>query len=169
MVLAILTALLTTTPTLAAESPSGGGDQVGSSTSSRLDGFEIGWLPAGLGALVSDFTYDWEDVTHRSRVWEGGPDSTGAYHVDLMIRVLRGRPLHDLSSLRDYLARYHEIDPDEWQLKPFRHHGHPGYRGTDVAFWLEEPGVAVELKTYSDVVSGSDLIRTAQAIHPAGS
>jgi hypothetical protein len=177
MCLAVLAAVLTTTPTLAAgpPRPSAAGSEPDRPSAgphrgaaSVLDGFVTGWLPAGLGSLVSDFTYEWEDITHRSRVWEEGPDDSGAYKVDLTIKVLRGEGLRDLSSLRDYLARYHEMDPVNWALEPFDQHAHRGYRSDDVAFWLEQPGVAIEVKLYDDALSERDLIRTSRAIHPTG-
>ncbi|MEQ7128993.1 hypothetical protein ABN034_31265 [Actinopolymorpha sp. B11F2] len=131
-----------------------------------LDGFEIGFLPDGLGPHVSDFTYEWEGVTHRSRVWERGPDDSGSYSVDLTVKTLRSTSLSDLKALRDYLADYRERG-DEWPLEPFEHHGHPGYRSGDQVFWLQAPGVAVSVTIDSARFTDRDLTRTALGIRPA--
>lgn len=132
-----------------------------------LDGFLIEALPAGVGPLVTDFAYEWEEVSHRSRVWESGPDHEGAYHVDMSVAVLRGESLTDQESLRSYLADYYELDPAEWELRPFDPHGHPGYRDNAVAFWLQSPGVAIVVKLDGNRFSAGDLLRTATSIRPA--
>ena len=132
-----------------------------------LDGFAITRLPAGLGPMVSDFDYEWEEVVHRSRVWERGPDDEGAYHVDLTVKVLRGERLRDLAALRDYLTEYHERDPDDWPLEKFQQRGsRPGYHDAVGAFWLEAPGVAVEVRV-GERFTERDLMRTVQGIRPA--
>jgi hypothetical protein len=130
-----------------------------------LDGFEIGWLPDGVGPHVSDFTYEWEGVTHRSRVWERGPDDSGSYHVDLTVKVLRGKALSNLRDLRDYLTDYH--GRDGWALEPFDHHGRPGYRSDDQVFWLQASGVAVSVTIDAARFTDRDLTRTALGVHPA--
>ena len=132
-----------------------------------LDGFAITRLPDGIGPLVSDFAYEWEDVAHRSRVWERGPDDDGAYQVDLTVKVMRGEPLGDLESLRLYLAEYHERDPDEWDLEEFTHRGKRGYRSATQAFWLESPGVAVGVSVDGVRFTGSDLMLAVRGVHPA--
>ncbi|MGW5362393.1 hypothetical protein [Actinopolymorpha pittospori] len=132
-----------------------------------LDGFLVETLPAGVGPLVTDFAYEWEEVSHRSRVWESGPDHEGAYRVDMSIAVLRGESLIDRESLRSYLADYYELDPADWELTPFDPHGHPGYRDHAVAFWLQSPGVAIVVKLDGNRFSAGDLLRTANSIRPA--
>lgn len=126
-----------------------------------LDGMAIGSLPAGLGALVSDFAYEWGDVSFRSRAWESGPDVQGAYRVDLKITVLRGPTLHDASAVRSFLAWYLERDPDTWARAGFRHWDGPGYQAEDEMFWLAEPGVAVLVKLDQERFSQAALQRTA--------
>jgi hypothetical protein len=132
-----------------------------------LDGFLIEALPAGVGPLVTDFAYEWEEVAHRSRVWESGPDHEGAYRVDMSIAVLRGESLTDRESLRSYLADYYELDPADWELTPFDPHGHLGYRDRAVAFWLQSPGVAIVVKLDGNRFSAGDLLRTANSIRAA--
>ncbi|WP_063828583.1 hypothetical protein [Actinopolymorpha alba] len=129
-----------------------------------LDGFAICVLPRGLGSLVTDFEYEWEGVTHRSRVWETGPDKDGAYRVDLTVKVMRGASLTSLEALRDYLADYHERDPAEWKLKAFDNNGRPGYRTADEAFWWEAPGVAVSVTINGERYAERDLVRTAKGL-----
>lgn len=127
----------------------------------RLDGFAIDALPVGVGELVTDFTYEWEDVTFNSRVWESGPDDEGAYRVDASVKILRGERLTDLPALLDYLAYYYERDVDSWEIGEFEHPDGPGYRGAGEAFWLVEPGVAVSVRVDTDQFSNADLMKTA--------
>lgn len=130
----------------------------------RLDGFAIDVLPVGVGEQVSDFTYEWEEVTFNSRVWESGPDEDGAYSVDASVKILRGDRLTDLSALLDYLAYYHERDVESWELTEFEHPDGPGYRGAGEAFWLVEPGVAVSVRVDGDRFTTADLMRTANGV-----
>jgi hypothetical protein len=143
-----------------------GRDMVDDSVPRILNGFEISWLPDRLGPHVSDFTYEWEDVTHRSRVWERGPDDSGGYSVDLTVKTLRGSSLDNLEALRDYLADYHERG-DDWPLERFDHHGHPGYHAEGQAFWLQAPGVAVSVTIDTARFTDRDLTKTALGIRPA--
>ncbi|TDD94529.1 hypothetical protein [Jiangella asiatica] len=126
-----------------------------------LDGFGVGWLPPGRGALVSDFAYEWEDVGFLARVWESGPDGDGAYRRDLQVTVMRSATFTDADALHAFLAEYHEEDPDRWAREAFQHPDGPGFRtGTEV-FWLAQPGVAVRVSVDGERFSGRDLIRTA--------
>jgi hypothetical protein len=111
--------------------------------SGELDGFRIGYLPRRVGALVSDFATEWEDVRFATRVWERQVED--GYRVDLRVHVLRGDRLTTLAELRDFLAEYHERDPAEWPLNEFRHGDAPGLIDDAEAFWLVEPGVAVDV------------------------
>lgn len=131
-----------------------------------LDGFVIGWVPHGVGSLVTDFSYEWDDVAHRSRVWETGPDADGAYRVDLTVTVLRGERLHDIEAVRDYLADYLEHDPERWPLRTFRHRGRPGYHNGVEAFWLAEPGVAVRVRVDDERFTERQLMRTTLGVRP---
>ena len=176
MCLAVLSMLLSSTPALAAHPPgspppasgSPDSDDAGRAGTGVLDGFVISSLPSGLGPLVTDFAYEWEDVAHRSRVWERGPDEAGAYQVDLTVKVLRGSKLRSLAALRTYLADYHERDPGQWELEPFRHLGKPGYHDDDEAFWLDRRGVAVEVRIVNPRFTEGDLMQTVRGIRPAG-
>jgi hypothetical protein len=132
----------------------------------ELDGFVIDWVPRGVGPLVTDFAYEWEDVAHHSRVWETGPDTDGAYRVDLTVTVLRGERLHDIEAVRDYLADYLERDPERWRLRTFRHLGRPGYHNDVEAFWSAEPGVAVRVRIDGERFTEGQLMRTARSIRP---
>ncbi|REF36799.1 hypothetical protein [Thermasporomyces composti] len=134
--------------------------------SDELDGFVVGWVPRGVGSLVTDFSYEWEDVAHRSRVWETGPDTNGAYRVDLTVAVLRGERLRDIDAVRDYLAEYLERDAEQWGLRPFRHLGRPGYHNDVETFWLAEPGVAVRVHVDGERFTEGQLMRTARSIRP---
>lgn len=131
-----------------------------------LDGFVVGPVPAGVGELVTDFEFEWEEVEHRSRVWERGPDADGGYHVDLTVDVLRGESLTSAKALRDYLTDYYERDPATWRLDPFRQHGQPGWHDDTVAFWLAAPGVGVAVKVDRERFGARDLLRTAYGIRP---
>ncbi|WP_152366038.1 hypothetical protein [Microlunatus speluncae] len=111
----------------------------------QLDGFRLGWLPSGLGSLVSDFEYEWEEVRFTSRVWESGPDADGAYRVDLQVIVMRSPELSDVGALRDFLVEYLERDPAGWATEPFDHPDGPGFRDADEVVWLAEPGPAVRV------------------------
>ncbi|MEV4714193.1 hypothetical protein [Micromonospora sp. NPDC049374] len=110
-----------------------------------LDGFHIGQVPADVGDEVSDFATEWDDVRFASRVWERQvPDG---HRVDLRVHVLRGDRLVDLTALRDFLGEYHERDPAGWHLSEFEHGDSLGLTDGVQAFWLVEPGVAVNVLT----------------------
>ncbi|WP_051425502.1 hypothetical protein [Jiangella gansuensis] len=126
-----------------------------------LDGFRIRWLPPGLGPLVSDFEYEWDDVGFASRVWETGPDEDGAYGVDLQVTVMRSATLTDTAALHAFLTEYHERDPGDWTPEPFQHPDGPGFRTGTELFWLAEPGVAVRVHGDGQRFSSDDLTRTA--------
>lgn len=130
----------------------------------RLDGFAIDAVPMGVGALVTDFSYEWEGVTFASRVWESGPHDDGSYNVDASVKILRGARLTDLPALIDYLATYYDKDPDAWDLAPFVHPEGPGRRGSGEALWLVEPGVAVSVRIDGNRFTAADLIRMAHGV-----
>jgi hypothetical protein len=132
-----------------------------------LDGFSIGSLPAGLGPQVSDFEYEWEDVSFTSRVWETGPDDDGAYRVDLHIAVLRGEVLTDAEAMHAFLAEYHERDPAVWARDQFRHADGSGFRTASEAFWLAKPGVAVQVYLDRERFSEATLVRIARGVRAA--
>ncbi|PGH40921.1 hypothetical protein COO58_29130 [Micromonospora sp. WMMA1996] len=109
----------------------------------ELSGFHIGYLPAEVGEQVSDFATEWEDVRFATRVWERQVED--GYRVDLRVHVLRGDRLTDLGAVRDFLADYHERDTATWELVDFAHPDGPALAGDTEAFWLVEPGVAVDV------------------------
>ncbi|MCT2278476.1 hypothetical protein M3G91_12695 [Micromonospora chalcea] len=114
----------------------------------NLDGFSIGYLPAGTGEAVSDFATEWEDVRFVTRVWERQVD--GGYRVDLRVHVLRGERLTDLDAVREFLAEYHERAAAAGNFVEFTHPDGPGLIGDAEAFWLTEPGVAVNVLATPD-------------------
>lgn len=126
-----------------------------------LDGFGIRWLPRGLGSLVSDFEYEWDDVSFTSRVWETGPDSDGGYRVDLQVTVLRGAVLTSSAAMHQFLAEYHEREPQRWARERFRHQDGSGFRTRSEVFWLAQPGVAVWVHADRGRFTDRDLVRTA--------
>jgi hypothetical protein len=131
-----------------------------------VDGFVVGWLPRSLvGDNVSDFTYSFDDVDFQSKVWESGPDGSGAYHVDLDVGVLRGDVLSNPAALYQFLTDYEQRPADEWHFVPFSVHGHPGYLGRDEAFWLVRPGLAVRISVNRDRFSVADVVMVADGIH----
>ncbi|MBO3750791.1 hypothetical protein J5X84_32345 [Streptosporangiaceae bacterium NEAU-GS5] len=131
-----------------------------------LDGFEIGHVPGGVGATVSDFSYEWEDVAFASRVWEHAtPD--GGHAVDLTVIVLRGDRLTDADALRDFLAAYHECDPATW--RPTQIGNWPGFMSDNQLFWLVQPGVAVDVRADPGRFRIHDLLAAATSIRPAPS
>ncbi|MGC5018035.1 hypothetical protein [Micromonospora sp. DT47] len=93
--------------------------------------------------MVSDFATEWEDVRFATRVWERQVE--GGYRVDVRVHVLRGGRLATLADLRDFLAEYHEHDPADWTLTGFRQGDREGLSDGAEAFWLVEPGVAVDV------------------------
>lgn len=161
------TALCAISPGPAGAGPDPGPDPAATTT---LDGFRLGHLPDGLGAMVSDFDYEWDDVSFRTRVWERGPDAEGGYHVDLLAAVLRGDRLTDPDALRDFLAEYLERDPKQWALQPYERDAYHGYADTGRVFFLVRPGVAVQVAAdEGGVVSQDELIATADGVEPATS
>lgn len=133
--------------------------------SGELDGFVVGYVPAGIGTEVSDFATEWEDVRFHTRVWER--QVAEGYRVDLRVHVLRGARLGTLDALRDFLAAYHERDAAGWQPAAFDNGGVPGLIGDGEAFWLVEPGVAVDVLADPELVPEAELRAVAAAIRPA--
>ncbi|GAA2706469.1 hypothetical protein GCM10010429_17300 [Micromonospora olivasterospora] len=133
--------------------------------SEELDGFVIGYVPAGVGAEVSDFASEWEDVRFRTRVWERQVEE--GYRVDMRVHVLRAGRLTTLEELRDFLAAYHERDADDWRLDGFDTGGVPGLAGDGEAFSLVGPGVAVDVLADPERVPEAELRAVAAAIRPA--
>ncbi|WBB75377.1 hypothetical protein O7602_07640 [Micromonospora sp. WMMD1128] len=121
----------------------------------ELDGFHIGFLPPGIGEVGSDFASEWEDVSFATRVWERQVED--GYRVDLRVHVLRGERLTDLGAVRAFLADYHERDGGAWELADFAHPDGPGLIGAAEAFWLVEPGVAVDVLVDPEVVDAGAL------------
>lgn len=133
-----------------------------------LDGFTLGHLPDGLGPMVSDFDYEWDEVSFRTRVWEHGPDPAGGYHVDLRAGVLRSDRLTDPAALRGFLADYLERDPQQWQLQRYDRDSYHGFTAAGRVFFLVRPGVAVQVATEEgSVVSQEELLATADGVAPA--
>ncbi|MGC4805851.1 hypothetical protein [Micromonospora sp. DT233] len=122
----------------------------------ELDGFTIGYVPAGIGAEVSDFASEWEDVTFSTRVWERRVED--GHRVDLRVHVLRGGGLGSLDDLREFLAGYHERDPEGWRPTEFRVGEVTGLAGDGEAFRLVEPGVAVDVLADPELVPESELL-----------
>ncbi|MDA0562829.1 hypothetical protein LG943_00515 [Streptomonospora sp. S1-112] len=128
-----------------------------------LSGFAVAHLPEGTGEQVTDFHTEWEDVAFASRVWER-PLPEGGYSVDLKVNVMRGERLTDLAAVRAFLTDYHERDPADWPLTAFQHGGDPGLHGGGLAFWSDEPGVAVEVRLDPHRFPESELMATALGI-----
>ncbi len=133
----------------------------------ELDGFSIGHLPVAIDdrRAVSDFEYEWGDVAFSSRVWER-PREGGGAEVVLQVLVLRGDGRTDLDALRAFLAEYHERAAATWAPTGFDHDGAPGFRGDREAFWLQEPGVAVEVRDSSGGLGEEELVATALGVRP---
>ncbi|MEV0003899.1 hypothetical protein AB0H28_16635 [Micromonospora sp. NPDC050980] len=123
----------------------------------ELDGFHIAHLPTGVGDSVSDFATEWEDVRFATRVWERQVE--GGYQVDLRVHVLHGERLADLTALREFLAAYHERDAAIWELADFAHPDGPGLTSDAEAFWIVEPGLAVDVLVDPDAAD-ADALRT---------
>ena len=129
-----------------------------------LDGFALRWVPPGIGPLVTDFAYEWDDVGFRSRVWESGPYPDESYRVDLQVTVMRSPSFTDVAALRGFLAEYLERDPSTWATEPFDHPEGPGFLDAGELFWLAAPGVAVRVLGGGEQVGPRDLTRTACAV-----
>ncbi|WP_405106211.1 hypothetical protein OG559_21030 [Micromonospora sp. NBC_01405] len=132
--------------------------------SGELDGFVIGYVPAGIGAEVSDFASEWEDVRFRTRVWERQVEE--GYRVDLRVHVLRGGGLGTLDELRDFLAGYHERDAASWRPTEFVDGDVTGLIGDGEAFRLVEPGVAVDVLADPERVPEAELRAVLTQVHP---
>ncbi len=130
-----------------------------------LDGFTIGHLPAQIGAETStaDFNYEWEDVSFTARAWEQVKEG-GGFQVVLQVLVLRSEELSDLAAVRAFLTRYHERDPDTWELGEFDNNGTGGLHGGSEAFWTPGPGVAVEVRDPFGLIGEEELLATARGI-----
>jgi hypothetical protein len=134
--------------------------------SGLLDGFTIGYVPAGIGTEVSDFASEWEDVAFSTRVWER--QVADGHRVDLRVHVLRGGGLGTLDELREFLAGYHERDPEHWRPTEFRVGDVTGLVAAGEAFRLVEPGVAIDVLADPELVPESELLAVAaQVTRPA--
>ncbi|WP_285758910.1 hypothetical protein [Nocardiopsis ansamitocini] len=142
----------------------GTGAQAEEPASGNLDGFTIGWVPAGVGTQVSDFSYEWEEVAFSSRVWERELDNGDGFQVDLTVAVLRGDRLVDQAALLAFLSEYHEQDPNTWDVAPFSHGDLLGGIAPDHAFWLVEPGLAVSVRLAPERFGADDLTATARGV-----
>ncbi|MEU5939780.1 hypothetical protein ABZ807_11385 [Micromonospora sp. NPDC047548] len=131
----------------------------------ELDGFRIGYLPPGIGELVSDFVTEWEGVRFTTRVWERPVDE--GYRVDVRVHVLRGGRLTTLANLRDFLVEYDER-PADWALIAFRHGAAEGFSDGTEAFWLVEPGVAVDLRVDPERFDTGTPLTIAESIITLG-
>jgi hypothetical protein len=131
---------------------------------SDIGGFSLGRLPDDIGPSVSEFSYEWEGVSFRSRVWETEHDE--GFRVDLKITVLRGEELADADALRTFLARHHEWDLDTWTPVQADLGGLRGYAGEKVVFFLHEPGVGIEVFSPSARHHPAELRAIATAIRP---
>lgn len=129
-----------------------------------LDGFVVGWVPQGIGPMVTDFEYEWEDVGFLSRVWESGPYPDESYRVDLQVTVMRSPSFTDVAALREFLVGYLERDPAVWATEPFLHPDGLGFTDVGELFWLAEPGVAVRVFGGGEQIDFRDLTRTACAV-----
>ncbi|WP_053203780.1 hypothetical protein [Jiangella muralis] len=129
-----------------------------------LDGFALGWVPPGIGPLVSDFEYEWDDVGFRSRVWESGPYPDESYRVDLQVTVMRSPSFTDAAALREFLVDYLERDPAGWATEPFAHPDGSGFTDVGELFWFAAPGVGVRVFGGGEQVDFRDLTRTACAV-----
>lgn len=155
-------------PAAAGPGPDAGPDAGPAATGNPLDGFSFGYLPEGLGPMVSDFDYEWGEVSFRTRVWERGPDAEGNHHVDLRAAVLRGDRLTGPEALRAFLAEYLERDPRHWAVQPYERDAYRGYTEPGRVFFLARPGVAVQVAADEGGMVGPDeLIATADGIEPA--
>ncbi|MCW3816981.1 hypothetical protein ONA91_21265 [Micromonospora sp. DR5-3] len=137
-----------------------------SARSGELDGFHIGHLPAGVGTEVSDFASEWDDVSFATRVWERRVAE--GHRVDLRMHILRGDRLADLTAVHDFLAEYHERDPASGEWAEFAHPDGPGLIGDGEAFWLVEPGIAVDVLVNPERYDRAALSATARAVTRAG-
>ncbi|MFR9777848.1 hypothetical protein ACL02O_17565 [Micromonospora sp. MS34] len=144
----------------------GDNDRSGAVGGGELDGFRVGHLPAGVGAEVTDFATEWDDVTFATRVWERHVDE--GYRVDLRVHVLRGARIADLAALRDFLGEYHERAPDGGKWDAFPHPDGPGLIGAGEAFWLVEPGLAVDVLVDPEYHDGPILAAVARAVTRVG-
>ncbi|MEO3779000.1 hypothetical protein ABGB16_19550 [Micromonospora sp. B11E3] len=133
--------------------------------SDELDGFVVGYVPAGLGTEVSDFASEWDDVRFHTRVWERQVEE--GYWVDLRVHVLRAARLTTLDELRDFLAGYHERDAETWAPADLDVGGTRGLIGEGEAFWLVEPGVAIDVLADPERVPEAELRAVAVAVRPA--
>jgi len=129
-----------------------------------LDGFAIHHVPSAAGEEVFDTDYEWGGVSFTARLWERQVD--GGHRVDMQVLVMRGEALGSVAALRSFLAEYHERDAEAWELTEFDHDGAPGFLGEREAFWLQEPGVAVEVRDSSGVLGQDELVTTALGVQP---
>lgn len=152
-VLAVLAAVLT------GPGPKGG----------TVDGFTIGHVPAALarGAEVeaSESSYEWGGAGFTARMWERALPS-GGFRVELQVLVVRGEALSDLHEVRAFLSEYHGHPWAAGDLEEFDHGAATGYMGRLEAFWLHEPGVAVEVRDSAGVLGPEELLQTALGVKP---
>lgn len=170
-VLAIVAAAVVATAAAAPGTTAGAGAAPGADTpepeGGTVDGFAIGHVPAALaeGAEVeaSEVSYTWGGVDFTARTWERAL-AGGGFRVELQVLVMRAETLAGPEELRAFLAEYHERDAQEWELEEFDHRGAPGFMGAAEAFWLEDRGVAVEVRDSAELLGREEVRRTALGI-----
>jgi hypothetical protein len=143
------------------------GNPAGHRNARTIDGFRLCFLPAGLGSLVTDFDYEWEDVAFVDRTWER--QVADGYRVDLSIAVGRGAVLSSASAMYAYMAEYLEQDPATWDVRPIRVHGRPGYFGAGRVFFLARPGVMISVLFDAERFAPGTGLRIAGGIRSATS
>ncbi|MDT0327531.1 hypothetical protein RM479_03810 [Nocardiopsis sp. DSM 44743] len=131
-------------------------------SSYSLDGYEIGYLPAGLEryGINASSTSDRQGGRHSQLSWMQGPDQLYG-----RVAVIRSEALQDLDDLR--ASRYGHIPDRELELveddAAFEQGAYLSEETGDL-FWLERPGVAVATHLQPDRWGPRELRRMAEEV-----
>ncbi|MDE3719962.1 hypothetical protein PWG71_01075 [Nocardiopsis sp. N85] len=131
-------------------------------SSYSLDGYEIGYLPAGLEryGINASSTSDRQGGRHSQLSWMQGPDQLYG-----RVAVIRSEALQDLDDLR--ASRYSHIPDRELELvegdAAFEQGAYLSEETGDL-FWLERPGVAVATHLQPERWGPRELRRMAEEV-----
>lgn len=135
-------------------------------SSYSIDGFEIGYLPAGLEryGINASSTTNGQGERHSQLSWVQGPDQLYG-----RVAVLRSQRVRELDDLRD--SRYgHLPEKGLVRLAADGEIGREAYlsEATGDLFWMERPGVAITTHLQPERWDRGELVEMAAAVREEG-
>lgn len=132
-------------------------------SSYRLDGYELGYLPAGLEryGVKASSTTDGLGNRQSQLSWMQGPDQLFG-----QVAVLRSDRFQELDDLRE--SRYSHLPEEALERlasgETLEQEAYVSAETGDL-FWVEEPGVAVSTHLRPDRWDSGELVRMAESVN----